>query len=200
MTSPPDTPGIHEGSARVAVCKDGRLEIAGPFDWPEGTRFHVLPLPPLTPDAAASHFVVIAGFGLAGRYIAELLEECDIASCIIDRNPETISTQASLGRRVVLGDASDADVLRSAGISQATLLALTIPDEDAMTRAAAVARTLKPDLYILARAAHVSKSMEAMREGADEVITAEQEIALRFHERFAALLLAPRPQPATACG
>mgnify|MGYP001607066153 CR=1 FL=1 len=61
MTSPPDTPGTHEGAARVAVWKDGRLEIAGPSDWPEGTRFRVLPLPPLPPDAASSHFVVIAG-------------------------------------------------------------------------------------------------------------------------------------------
>ncbi len=200
MTSLPDTPGIHEGAARVAVWKDGRLDIAGPSDWPEGTRFRVLPLPPLAPDAAASHFVVIAGFGLAGRYIAEWLDECGVAFSIIDRNPDTITTQAELGRRVVLGDASDADVLRTAGISQATLLALTIPDEDAMTRAAGVARTLKPDVYILARAAHVSKSMEAMREGADEVITAEQEIALRFHERFTRLLLAPHPQPAAACG
>lgn len=132
--------------------------------------------------------MLIAGFGLAGRFVAELLDDWSIPYSIVERNPKVVQAQRCLNRNVVEGDASDPDVLMRAGLSSANLLALTIPDDDAVIRATMAARAVRPDVYILVRATFVSKGLQAVRKGADDVILAEQEVALRFHEKVAAWL------------
>ena len=71
-----------------------------------------------------------------------------------------------------------------AGLSSATILALTIPDEDAVLRATSLARRLQPDIYIIARTNYSSKGMQASQLGADDVVKAEQAVALHFYDRL----------------
>ncbi len=65
-----------------------------------------------------------------------------IRYCIVDQNPKTVATQRELGRTAVQGDISDPQTLEKAGIAEASILALTIPDEQAVLRAVATARPL----------------------------------------------------------
>lgn len=191
--------GFCEGNAHLGVWRNGRIETVGPAVWPEGMRFRLLPLPPAPEIGEGPPFVVIAGFGLPGRYIAELLDEWSVPYSIIDRNPSTIRTQRALGRRAVEGDAAKETVLREAGLPDASMLALTIPEQTAVERACVAAKALKPGVHVIARVAFASKGMRAAREGADEVIVAEQEVALRFHERMTAWLTARFADALTVC-
>ena len=170
---------------RIAVFRDGRVELSGPVDWPSGTRLTIKPIEfPTAPTGGPAGPVIIAGFGLAGRCVADLLERGGIDYVVVDQNPVTVETQACLGRRVLQGDVSQESTQRAAGIESASILALTVPDEQAVLRATALARRLRPGIYIIARTTHTTAGLRASQMGADEVIKAEQAVALQFYERM----------------
>lgn len=170
---------------RFAVYQHGQVELDGPVDWPAGTRLLVQPVePPGAAPERAGGPVVIAGFGLAGRYVADLLDHGRIDYVLVEKNPVTVETQACLGRRIIQGDVSEEPTLRAAGIEQAAILALTIPDEQAVLRSTSLARRLNPDIYIIARTNYTSAGIKASQLGADDVVKAEQAVALQFYERL----------------
>jgi CPA2 family monovalent cation:H+ antiporter-2 len=129
--------------------------------------------------------VIIAGFGVAGRFIAECLQARGIPFVIVETNADTCRTQAALGFKSVHGDISDEAVLRAAGIERASILALAVSDEQAALRAAETANRLKPEIHIIAATRYTSTGLQALQKGADEVIVAEQAVAQEFYRRIA---------------
>lgn len=167
-----------------ATFRDGKVELDEGADWSEGQRLVVAPVaPPLSPIDPSGH-VIIVGFGLAGRCVADLLDTEKIPYVIIEMNPATVATQAALGRRIFHGDVADASLLAEAGLASASILALTIPDEDAVLAATSLARRLRPEIYIIARTQYASKGMAVSQLGADDVINAEHAVALQFYGRL----------------
>jgi CPA2 family monovalent cation:H+ antiporter-2 len=132
--------------------------------------------------------VIIAGFGVGGRFIAECLCKNNVPFVVIEMNPRTVRTQCDLGVCAIHGDASDEGVLREAGVETADLLALTMPDQKAAVRATEIARALNPRLHIIAGTQHTSAGLAAIQCGADEIVVAEQVIGHEFHRRIAARL------------
>ncbi|MHC4089705.1 MAG: NAD-binding protein [Planctomycetota bacterium] len=170
---------------RFALYRHGQVELDGPVDWPSGTRLLVQPVEGSDQSACpAGGPVVIAGFGLAGRYVADLLDHGRIEYVVVEKNSVTVETQACLGRRIVQGDVSDEATLRSAGIEQASILALTIPDEPAVLKSTSLARRLNAEIYIIARTNYTSVGIKASQLGADDVVKAEQAVALQFYQRL----------------
>ena len=169
--------------AQRAVFREGRVVLEGAADWPDGTELVVEPVPPaLSAAGRPVQHVIIAGYGLAGRYVADLLDRVQFPYTVVERNPVTVETQQALGKTIVLGSVTQAEVLVEAGLHTAGTLALTIPDEEAVLAAIALARRLRPDLYIIARTNYSSKGMRASQLGADDVVKAEQAVALQFYE------------------
>jgi Trk K+ transport system NAD-binding subunit len=158
------------------------VRLDGPVDWVDGTRvlIRVAELEPV--GHAELGPVIIAGFGLAGRWVADIFTRHQIDYVIVDTNPETAESQKRLGRRAIVGDISEEATLREAGIEQASMLALTVPDEEAVLRATELARKLKPGIYIVARTTYTSAGLQAARLGADQVVKAEQAVARQFYE------------------
>jgi len=139
--------------------------------------------------------VIIAGFGVSGRFIAEYLEDHDIPFVLVEMNPETCSTQRALGLRVINGDISEERILRAAGVEDASVLALSIPDENAAVKATELANAIRPDIHIIAGTRYTSTGFQAIQKGADEVVVAEQAVAMEFYRRIVAFLSAPgRPR------
>jgi CPA2 family monovalent cation:H+ antiporter-2 len=161
-----------------------QIQLDEPVDWPEGTRLIVTPIQSGDVTAPIKGHVIIVGFGLAGRCVADLLDHARLSYIVVERNPTTVETQRSLGREIIEGDATRAETLTAAGLYDAAILALTIPDEDAVLKATSLARRLRPDIYIVARTNYSSKGMQASQLGADEVIKAEQAVALQFYEKL----------------
>lgn len=124
-------------------------------------------------EPVAGRRVIIAGFGPVGRHLADQLRDLGMLVRIIDLNPRTVDRQSALGRDAVLGDVTSRDVLLSAGIEHADALILTIPDQAAMVRACALARSLNPRAFIAARATYLGPALEARRAGADDVTVEE---------------------------
>jgi voltage-gated potassium channel Kch len=167
----------------LGVYEDGVIRLSARVAWPDGTRVAVrVAEPPLEAAARALGKVIIAGFGLAGRWIADIFDRHGIEYTVVEKNAETVQSQRKLGRSVVEGDISDEQTLREAGIEEASILALTVPDEPAVLRATQLARSIRPGIYIVARTLYSSSGMQASQLGADEVIKAEQVVARQFYE------------------
>src|SRR5689334_2038957 len=122
--------------------------------------------------------VIIAGFGVPGRFIAEALEFHAVPFCVIETNA-TVAERCTTVPMVV-GDVREESVLRAAGIERAIMLALAIPLDDVVLKAVDVARKIRSDLKIIARVNYTSAGLQAQRLGANDIVVGEQIVAREF--------------------
>jgi voltage-gated potassium channel Kch len=124
--------------------------------------------------------VIIAGYGIPGRFVAEYCDKHQIHYVVIERNPTIVLRCQRAGTLILEGDSRDAQTLRDAGIEQSTDIAITLPDDLAVLETVAMARRLNKSIRVIARATYVSGGMEAAKRGADDVVVAEQVVAEQF--------------------
>jgi voltage-gated potassium channel Kch len=135
-------------------------------------------------------FVVIAGFGVPGRVLAESLKRRGIHYMVIDSNPQT-AERCGPGEPIVTGDARRPEVLKAAGIERATLFAATVPDENVVLQTVEEARRLNPSVRIVARCHYTSTGMRARQRGASDVVVSEQEVAKELNRLVTGLFQKP---------
>lgn len=167
--------------AYSGVIRSGKVEFDRPVVWPDGVRVSVQ-ISAERRDVERPGHAIIVGFGPTGRWVAELLGRFSVPYCIVERNIKTVTDQQALGKRVVLGDATDELALEKAGVREASILALTIPDEKAAVRVIRCAKALNPRLVTFVKTEHTSTALVARKAGADVVISAEIAVAKEFHE------------------
>jgi CPA2 family monovalent cation:H+ antiporter-2 len=124
-------------------------------------------------DTLTHRHVILAGYGLVGRVVAEQLDKIGVSYTIVEMNPKTVERQAKFKKDSVYGDISNPEVLEHAGIHDADAVIITIPDEEAVLRACAVARKMAPKVFIAVRTSFFSKAMLATEAGAD-LVTVEE--------------------------
>lgn len=129
------------------------------------------------PSLAPLPQVIIAGYGVPGRAVAEILTAQQIPFIVIERNAAAADRCIQAGVNMVSGDVRDETLLRKAGIENARLLILAMPDDAACLQAIDLARRLNPTITILARCTFTSAGLQATAKGAAEVIVAEQVVA-----------------------
>lgn len=123
-----------------------------------------------TIDAMRGH-TILAGLGRVGTAVAETLEAEGREFVVIDRDEAAVEAAKAGGWLAVHGDASEESTLHAAGIAHATSL-ITALDSDAENLFASVsARSLNPDLFIVARSSHVSSEDKLLKGGANRVLT-----------------------------
>jgi Kef-type K+ transport system membrane component KefB len=151
-------------------------------------------------DGARPFRTIIAGFGPVGRAVADKLVRAGVEVTVIEMNPRTVRRQATMGRRVVYGDASNLEVLESAGLPDADAVILTIPDEEAILRACRLIRAERPDVFLAVRTSALSHGLQAMQLGADhavveEIVTADamaREVLMKVRQRMEGTDSGPR--------
>ena len=144
--------------------------------WPQAPWFKRASFARSSQDTAATdqqRRVVIAGCGPVGRSLAEKFLKRGVELSVIELNRKTVEKQMGLGRRIVYGDATNPEVLESAGVSTADAIVLTIPDDDAMLRACKVIRNMNKSAFIAARTNYLSKAFLARELGANHVTVEE---------------------------
>lgn len=122
------------------------------------------------------HLIVI-GFGIIGRQIAEMAAEIGLPYCIIELNPETVRRERARGIPIIYGDALFEPVLEKAGVTRARVMALTIPDPVAAHRITGFARTRNTRLKLMARIRFLRDRDLLQEAGADRVLTEETAVA-----------------------
>ena len=137
-------------------------------------------------DALSGHYI-ICGFGRVGAQVALELERENVPFVVVDTNSDGLTACAAKGYLYVEGDATDDEVLKSAGILRARGL-VTATDSDADNVYVALsARNLKRDLFIVARSNIEKTEFKLLKAGADRVLSPYS----IGGKRLASLLLRP---------
>ncbi len=115
--------------------------------------------------------VIVVGGGLVGRAAARSLKARGVSVHLVERNPRLAKALDGAADRVIIGDASDREVLMDAGLAAAPSVALTTNDDAMNVFLAVYCRKLNPDLRIVSRITH-DRNLEAIhRAGADFVLS-----------------------------
>lgn len=121
--------------------------------------------------------VIIVGFGAVGKTLTGLLKRKNIDITIIEMNIDTIHKLRSLRIHAIYGDALHRTVLEKAGLlySISLILSGTMSNGEEIVR---TAKSLNPQIKILARATFLKEKEPLIRAGADHVFIGEEELAL----------------------
>jgi voltage-gated potassium channel Kch len=128
-------------------------------------------------DCCLTSHAVIAGFGVPGRAAADAYRAAGVSFCVVELNPATVQRCEHVGVPIIEGDVADEATLLRAGVPQAEVLLLLVPNDKAVLAAIPIARRLNGQMKIIARCSYISSGLEAHRRGADETIVAEQVVA-----------------------
>src|SRR5881227_3367558 len=93
-----------------------------------------------------SGHAIIAGFGVPGRAVGEVLAARHIPFVVVELNPKTVDRCAHAGIRIIEGDVREEQTLRRAGIERAIFFAITVPDDPTALEAVRAARQINPSI------------------------------------------------------
>jgi len=134
--------------------------------------------------SAPSHRAIVVGYGPVGQTVTQLLLDNEIEPTVIELNLDTVRRLKAFDVRAIYGDAMRPEILVEAGIKGADNLILTSGsshvDEEIVRRA----KELNPEVTILARSQYVRELPKLHRAGAEDVFSAEGEVALAFTVRI----------------
>ena len=130
-----------------------------------------------------SGHVVIAGYGLGGRTLAQVLQETQIPFLVLDLDGEQVKRALKEGISTHYGDCTQEETLLRAGVKQARMIVYAIPDQIVTERAVRLTRKLSTDIKIMVRTRLTSQVEELKAAGADEVIPEEFETSIEIFSR-----------------
>ncbi|MGB8992578.1 MAG: NAD-binding protein [Desulfobaccales bacterium] len=115
-----------------------------------------------------NHYI-ICGFGRIGEIIARQLTGRGLSLVVVDKNPEQITRLEELGYYFIMGDATRDEVLLEAGIERAKGLVAVVASDADNVYIVLTARSLNPQLFIVARGEEPGAEQKLLRAGADKV-------------------------------
>ncbi|GAC1332164.1 MAG: potassium channel protein [Mycobacteriales bacterium] len=121
--------------------------------------------------AGMSSHVIICGWGRVGRATAHYIAAAGGEVIVIDRSEARL---ASVPHPTILGDVTDDDVLRRAGIERAKALVAALETDSDNLYVTLSGRVLNPELTIIARARTDSSEAKLERAGANRVVNPQR--------------------------
>jgi CPA2 family monovalent cation:H+ antiporter-2 len=132
------------------------------------------------PERGLRDHVVIAGYGRVGSFVARLLARLDQPFVVVDPNPGRADEARDAGYPVVYGDAAAEPVLEAAGVRRARLVIVTVPDPVGARLVVERARSINPNVHVVARTTTVEQLEELGRLGIYEAVHPESEAGLEL--------------------
>ncbi len=110
--------------------------------------------------------LILIGYGDVGRSVAAVLEKAGVDFIVVDKNEAKLKDR---GFGYVAGDAVDEEVLRRAGVQNASTVIMVLNNDADIIFTSLIVRNLNPHCIIIARA-NATKSIDKIyRAGADYV-------------------------------
>lgn len=114
---------------------------------------------------------ILCGFGRVGEEVAKAFEEAGAPFVVIERDEARAAECDASGYLCLEADATDDDVLRRAGIERARGLVGAVDTDADNVFVVLSAKTLNPDIFIVARANEVQSEAKLTKAGADRVLS-----------------------------
>jgi voltage-gated potassium channel len=121
--------------------------------------------------AALKDHLVICGYGRMGRYICREFSKQGLPFVIIDREAAVLRDFDIPHGIPLVGDATDDEVLRRAGVERARALIVVAASDADNLFVTLSARLLSPGVFIVARAEGEMAEAKLRRAGADRVVS-----------------------------
>ena len=126
---------------------------------------------------------VVVGYGVAGRYLARMLQAAGIACTVVDQNAELVRRARADGLPAVYGDGTRHAMLERIAGTRARIIVFAISSPVEERRGVAVAREVAPAAQIVVRTRYVRAIDDLMQLGADQVVVEEFEASLELFAR-----------------
>ena len=139
-----------------------------------------------------SDHLVIIGFGLSGRHMADAASAAGIRHVILEANPDTVRAERAAGRLIYHGDAACEPILQHVGITDARVAVVAISDPIGTNRIVQQIRQLNPTIHIIVRVRYVVHAERLKGLGANEIIPEEYESSIELFTRVLHKYLVPR--------
>jgi CPA2 family monovalent cation:H+ antiporter-2 len=152
-----------------------------------GARLGGAPFAPRTlataPEGAgAAPKVIVAGYGRIGRLVGEMLNQHQIPWVAAEQDQRLVEGGRRAGERVFFGDAARPEFLMSAGLGEASALVITMDDPDGAETIVEVARQMRADLTVVARARDARHAKRLYELGATDAVPETVEASLQLSE------------------
>jgi len=122
--------------------------------------------------------VIVIGFGRVGRYIARVLDMCSIRHIVIEYNLSTFNGKNSPHGQFLLGDPSEPDILKQAGIEKARAVIITVPDWKTQHVIINNLNNFKADATIFCRTHHENEQKLLSEMGVQHIVQPEFEASV----------------------
>nr|WP_100655872.1 monovalent cation:proton antiporter family protein [Alteromonas flava] len=128
--------------------------------------------------AGVANHVIIIGFGRVGQSSARMLKLEGIKYIAVDFDPIRVQESRAAGEPVIFGDATQKDILNSAGLAHAKLVLITFDQPDKAKKLIAVTKQLQPDVTTIVRTRKDKQLSMLYDAGATQVVPELQEGSL----------------------
>jgi len=126
-----------------------------------------------------NHYIV-CGFGRVGEKVATELSKDGVSFVIVDSDPAAINSCNDRGYLCLIGDATSEETLLAAGLMNAKGIITALGKDSDNMLAVITSRTLRSDLFIIARANGDSAADKLIRVGANRAVSPYQISAFRM--------------------
>jgi CPA2 family monovalent cation:H+ antiporter-2 len=123
--------------------------------------------------------VIIAGVGRFGQMVNRLVQASGFRTVVLDHNPQTIAVMRRFGFKAFLGDPTRPDILRKAGLRDASVLVVALDDQQASLSLISYARKERPDLHIVSRAHDRTDVYRQYQAGSNDIVREMFDSSLR---------------------
>jgi monovalent cation:H+ antiporter-2, CPA2 family len=143
----------------------------------EGRDDPLAELPTSTDRKFLTRQVVLVGYGAVGRQVAAAMSAAGIPYIVVEQNRARVETLRAQGIPAVSGDARDAVVLVQAHIAEAGMLVVAVAESTDIRPMIETARTLNPQIPVIARAPNAEEAQLLADSGATRVVHPKQALA-----------------------
>ncbi len=121
--------------------------------------------------------VIIVGFGPIGQEVSRVLSELKVSYVVLETNINTVRKFREQGVNIYFGDAKNERILKWAGIKNARIIVVTVPDVSETVFIVEKAKVLNDNIKVIARAKFLSEVKEIQSRGVEKVVCDESETA-----------------------
>lgn len=132
--------------------------------------------------------IIIVGFGLNGRNLANLLRELGQPFSLVEMNGALVREAQKQGIPVIYGDAAYPEIMQAAGVERARAVVIAVSDPISTRYTVRTVRELNPTVYIVARTRYMAEIEPLYAVGATDVIPEEFETFIEIAGRLMRLL------------
>ncbi|MDP1629787.1 MAG: cation:proton antiporter [Caulobacter sp.] len=139
---------------------------------------------PVEPDALSGEApaVLVVGYGRVGQLVGDMLGRHQVRWVAAERDPKFVELGRRQGTAVFFGDASRVEFMRRCGLDTARALVVTMDNPEGVEAVVALARNLRPDLTIVARARDARHAKRLYELGATDAVPETIEASLQLSE------------------